>query len=222
MNNSSKLDELANKLRDGEDSALELMFQQFAERLINLARNRIASYYRNKVDAEDVVQSVFKSFLKRYRGEKLLITSGESLWGLLTIITVRKCADRIEHLRAACRNVRREVFFSSIQSSESGSIRQILDREPSHEEAVELSECVEQLFRGLEDDDRAIVEFQLQGYSSSETAAELNRSERTVRRVRARVRNRLLKMLETEVAIGIDTKTETEAENSNPSVEPTK
>ncbi len=214
MNSSSKLDELANKLRAGEDAALELMFQQFAERLVSLARNRIASYYRNKVDAEDVVQSVFKSFLKRYRDEKLQINSGESLWGLLTIITVRKCADRIEYLRAACRNVRREVFFSSKQSAELGSIRHILDREPSHEEAVELSECVEQLFRGLDDDDRAIVEYQLQGYSSGETAAELNRSERTVRRVRARVRSRLLKMLELESLIATD------AESEAPTVDP--
>jgi RNA polymerase sigma-70 factor, ECF subfamily len=225
MNGSSQLDELAKKLRAGEDSALELMFQQFAERLISLARNRIATYYRNKVDAEDVVQSVFKSFLKRYRDEKLQINSGESLWGLLTIITVRKCADRIEHLRAACRNVRREVFFSSKQSTDLGSIRHILDREPAPEEAVELAECVDQLFRGLDPDDCIIVEMQLQGFSATETASMLNRSERTVRRIRARVRNRLLKMLEVEFDIGTASDSELDAEtgteNSNPSIDQT-
>ncbi len=63
------------------------------------------------------------------------------------------------------------------------------------EEAVILAETVEELFRGLDPEDRSIVELQLQGFSSTESATILKRSERTVRRVRARVRNRIGKML---------------------------
>ncbi len=131
MNHPDPFDELASLFRGGTDAALELMFLQFTERLIQLARSRIASYYRNKVDPEDVVQSVFKSFLKRYRSDKFEVTSDDSLWGLLTIITIRKCADRIEYFRAAGRNVRREVSIFQKQASEIGSTRFLLDREPS-------------------------------------------------------------------------------------------
>lgn len=195
MNLPEPFDELSSLFRGGNDAALELMFLQFTERLMQLARSRIASYYRNKVDPEDVVQSVFKSFLKRYRNDKIEINSDDSLWGLLTIITIRKCADRIEYLRAAGRNVRREVSISPKQSQDTGSIRYLLDREPSPEEAVELAEFVEMLFRGIDQVDRPIIEFQLQGFSTKETATMLNRSERTVRRVRARARSRLFKMI---------------------------
>lgn len=195
MNHPDPLDEIASLLRGGSDTALELMFLQFTERLMQLARSRIASYYRSKVDPEDVVQSVFKSFLKRYRNDKVEINSDDSLWGLLTIITIRKCADRIEYLRTAGRNVRREVSITPKQSQDTGSIRYLLDREPSPDEAVELAEFVESLFLGIDQIDRPIIEFQLQGFSTKETATMLNRSERTVRRVRARIRHRLLKML---------------------------
>lgn len=195
MNHPDPIDEIASLLRGGSDAALELMFLQFTERLMQLARSRIASYYRSKVDPEDVVQSVFKSFLKRYRNDKVEINSDDSLWGLLTIITIRKCADRIEYLRTAARNVRREVSITPKQSQDTGSIRYLLDREPSPDEAVELAEFVESLFLGIDQIDRPIIEFQLQGFSTKETATMLNRSERTVRRVRARARSRLLKMI---------------------------
>ncbi|MDZ4848843.1 MAG: ECF-type sigma factor [Pirellulaceae bacterium] len=198
MTTPSKIDMLADKRRVGDDSALELLFQQFAERLINLARRKIATYYRNKVDAEDVVQSVFKSFLRRYRDERLDIRSGDSLWGLLTIITVRKCADRVEQLRASCRDVRREIMFSSNLAHDSGAYQLIVDREPNPYEVVVLAETVEQLFLGFESDDRAIIEFQLQGISTAETAVQLRRAERTVRRIRERVRNRLLRQIENQ------------------------
>jgi hypothetical protein len=50
--------------RDG-DAAREL-FRRFTGQLVTLARRRLDGPLRHKVDSEDVVQSTYKSFFRRY------------------------------------------------------------------------------------------------------------------------------------------------------------
>jgi len=57
-----------------------------------------------------------------------------------------------------------------------------------------LTETVEHLLADLERPEREIVELSLQGYTTPEIATRLERSRRTVRRVRERVRNHLLRL----------------------------
>src|SRR5262249_60734231 len=84
-------------------------FERFTRRLIGLARCNLDARLRHKVDPEDVVQSAYKSFFLRY-GEGTLEAEGwDGLWGLLTLITLRKCAERIRYHRAECRDVAREA-----------------------------------------------------------------------------------------------------------------
>ncbi|MCA9048808.1 MAG: hypothetical protein KDA89_08780 [Planctomycetaceae bacterium] len=189
------INQLVTRLHAGDDAGLELLFQQFAARLITFARGHISTHYRNRVDPEDVVQSVFKSFLDRYRDRKLDIRSGDGLWGLLTVITLRKCADRIVQLRTQCRDVRREVSDAGLADPEGRLYFAAIDRQPTPEEACMLAESVTQLLCGFDPEDRPIVELHLQGYSAAETATLLNRAERSVRRIRERVRQQLLKGL---------------------------
>jgi RNA polymerase sigma-70 factor (ECF subfamily) len=55
---------------------------------------------------------------------------------------------------------------------------------------------VEALLRDLDQDERPIVELSLQGYSTQEISTQLGRAERSVRRLRERVRQRLEQMQE--------------------------
>jgi RNA polymerase sigma-70 factor (ECF subfamily) len=70
----------------------------------------------------------------------------------------------------------------------------IVGREPSPEEAALLAETVEALLRGLDEHERQIIEMSLQGYSTQEISASLGRAERSVRRLRERVRLQLEKV----------------------------
>src|SRR5215831_3904974 len=97
------------RLRDRDDAAARELFQRFTRPLIALAHNRFGAALKGKVDPEDVVQSAYKSFFRRYGEGKLEIVSWNSLWGLLTVITVRKCAERAAYHRVECRDVAREV-----------------------------------------------------------------------------------------------------------------
>jgi RNA polymerase sigma-70 factor (ECF subfamily) len=58
-----------------------------------------------------------------------------------------------------------------------------------------LAETVEALFLAVEDtDERAILELSLQGFTATEISESLGRAERSVRRLRERVRKRLERM----------------------------
>ena len=187
---------LMDRLRSGEDAAAREVFARFASRLAGLARRHLDARLAVKVDPEDVVQSAYKSFFLRQREGGLEVGSWDGLWGLLTMITLRKCADRAAHFRAEKRDVTREVAAAaSASDTDPGPAELALDREPSPDEAAVLAETVEALFRGIADpDERAILELSLQGHTATEISERLGRAERSVRRIRERVRRRLERM----------------------------
>jgi RNA polymerase sigma-70 factor (ECF subfamily) len=114
----------------------------------------------------------------------------KGLWGLLTLITIRKCSDRARYHYAECRDLHREAeAFSGTQSA--SSWLQPPGREPSPDDALLLAETVEELLAGLSESERAIVELTLLGYSTPEISQQLGRAERSVRRIRQHVRMHL-------------------------------
>jgi RNA polymerase sigma-70 factor, ECF subfamily len=185
------------RLHSGEDAAAREVFERFAARLVALARGRFNRLLARKVDPEDVVQSAFRSFFVRQRAGKLAVGGWEGLWNLLTLITLRKCADRAEYFLADRRDAAREATGSA-GGDRPGAWLVALDREPRPEEAVILAETVEHLFREVSGHERPILELSLQGYTVPEISVRLGRAERSVRRLRERIRNRLERLQEAD------------------------
>ena len=186
---------LMGRLRSGEDAAAREVFVRFAARLAGLARSHLDARLAVKVDPEDVVQSAYKSFFLRQRDGHLDVGTWDGLWGVLTMITLRKCADRAAYYRAEKRNVGRETPGGAAGDSAPAVIDLALDREPLPDEAAALAETVDALFRAIDDpDERAILELSLQGHTATEISEQLGRAERSVRRLRERVRKRLERM----------------------------
>ncbi len=182
--------EFLTRLRAGDSAAPRELFQRFTLPLIALARCRFSPPVGHKVDPEDVVQSTYKSFFRRYGNGNLEIGNWNSLWGLLTRITLRKCAERVAYHRAECRDAAREV--SGMQAGDDGvRALEAFSREPTPLEAALLSEAVERLLAGLDENERPIIELSLLGCTTQEISQRLGHPERTVRRVRERVRHRL-------------------------------
>jgi RNA polymerase sigma-70 factor, ECF subfamily len=178
------------RLRAGDEEAARAVFQRFVRKLIRLAGKQFDSVLRRKVDPEDVVQSAYKSFFLRYGEGKLDVQDWGSLWGLLTVITLRKCLDRVAYHRAERRNVEREA---TAQPGATGTEPwwEAVSREPTPEEATVLAETVEQLLRELPATERPVFELSLQGYTTREISEQLGRAERSVRRLREQIRRRL-------------------------------
>jgi RNA polymerase sigma-70 factor (ECF subfamily) len=154
-----------------------------------LARQRLDRRVRPKVDAEDVLQSAFRSFFTRAARGQFELANWEALWGLLAAITISKCARRAEHFRAAKRDVDRELA-----SAATGE--ELLASEPTPEEAAVLAETVEELLRGLEPHEQEMITLFLQGHSVPEISRKVDWAERTVHRLLARTRKRLDRMRE--------------------------
>jgi RNA polymerase sigma-70 factor (ECF subfamily) len=184
-------------LRQADPQAASALVRRFADRLTALARTRLGERLRAKVDADDVVQSAYRTFFRRHAGGEFELDGWDGLWALLTVLTVRKCGRWRQHFQAAARDVRREVPAGG-SSSDAAPVLQALAREPAPDEAAALAEMVEGLLRGLRPRDRDVLSLRLQGYTPAETAARLRLPERTVFRILDRVKDRLRRLRDEE------------------------
>src|SRR5262245_46342185 len=97
--------ELLQRVEAGDSEAAAAVFDRYIERLLALARARINAQLRRRVDADDVVQSAYRSFfVHAENGEYSLGESGD-LWRLLAQITINKLYSQVEKHTAARRNV---------------------------------------------------------------------------------------------------------------------
>jgi RNA polymerase sigma-70 factor (ECF subfamily) len=193
MNQSGSFADVMKRLRRGDPDAARQVFERFAHRLVILARDQFDSGLRCHIDPEDIVQSVYRSFFRRYADGQFIVGDWEGLWGLLTVITVRKCLNREKYLRRDRRDVRREVSLD-FALEQAGEIREALARDPTPAEAALLAETLERLMRDLDGHDRTILTLSLQGYTSAEISDQIGRSRRTVQRVLERVKYQLTRM----------------------------
>jgi len=182
---------LMTRLRAGDDPAAAVVVNRFAERLMALARTHLDHRLRQKIDPEDILQSVYLSFFRRHIRGDFQLADWDDLWSLLTVLTLRKCNRWTERFQAERRDVDRERSLDAL--GELGGW-EALDREPTPAEAAILTDAVEHLLRHLEERDRAIVALTLQGHPAAEVARQLGRPERTVFRVLERVKKRLRRL----------------------------
>jgi RNA polymerase sigma-70 factor (ECF subfamily) len=193
MSSEQSFVETMARIRAGDQDATTAVFQRFAHRLLALAQSRLDQLTRQKTDPEDVLQSVFLSFFRRMSDKQWQLDSWDSLWGLLAMITVRKCGHRVDYFRAACRDVQREVCADNTWDSSAHAHEPASD-DPTPSAAAMLAETVEHLLEGMEPRDRRIVEMSLEGYTSAEIGEQVGCTERTVYRILERVRNQLRRM----------------------------
>jgi RNA polymerase sigma-70 factor (ECF subfamily) len=182
--------ELMARWRDGDQEAAGELFERYAERLVALARSRLAAWLARHVDAEDVVQSAYRSFFTGARAGRFSLRRSGDLWRLLVAITLHKLQHQVERHTAGKRAADRECHFGT-EAGVPGLQGQLLAREPTPAEAAALADTLERLLRGLEPPQRRMVELRLQGCGLEEIAAEVRRSERTVRRLLERVKEQL-------------------------------
>jgi RNA polymerase sigma-70 factor (ECF subfamily) len=189
MSSEDSFQDLMARLQAGDQGAASRIFELFARRLVGLARSRLTPSVRAKVDPEDIVQSALRSFFVGQGEGDYQFSGWNDLWNLLAVITLRKCGKRVDYYRAARRDIGREAAPPTLEDSV--ATWEPLAREPTPSEAVMLLDVTESLLRSLGQRDRQILELTLQGANSQQLSAKLGCSERTVERVRERIRKSL-------------------------------
>jgi RNA polymerase sigma-70 factor (ECF subfamily) len=193
MSQDSGFEDLMARLRAGDEEAAALVYHRYVPQLIAVARSRLDRRIRPKVDPEDIMQSVFRSFFVRHADGQFDLHNWDSLLGMLTLITVRKCGHRAKHFRTARRDVQREVHAGTADDP-AGSPVEPSSAEPTPPEKAIMAEIVEELLHGLDDSEQPVLLLSLQGYTVAEISAQVGRTERTVQRVLQRLRKRLERM----------------------------
>ena len=180
-------------LAQGDETGAEVVFHRFAGQLMVQAKQRLNPRLRQKIDPEDVVQSVFKSFFRRQADQPFDLENWESLWGLLLQITIRKCHRWVEHYGTHRRNLGAEV--STTPTDKSSMNFEAEGHEPRPSEIAVLNEMLDGLQQGLEPVEWEILSLRLQDYTVPEISVKVQRSERTVGRLLQRIRQHLAKQL---------------------------
>lgn len=182
--------DLLERLESGDAEAAALVFDRYARRLIGLSRRQLDKRVRGKVDADDVVNSVIRTFCRRAAERSFDLDGPDSLWALLVEIALRKCGRWNRHFHTRKRDVRRERIPPPLADSDCAV--EPLDRAgPRPEDEIVLRETVEHLLSGLDDRTRTVCEMRLQGYEIKEIAAAVNCTEATINRKIRNIKDRM-------------------------------
>lgn len=183
-------------LRGGDEEALRAFWAEYAAPLIRLAGQNLQQKLRRRVDPEDVVQSALRTFLRRAKSDDFDLPGHDDLWGLLCAITLNKARGQARFHGREKRSMDREQALGPVDDR-GATTPEPVSREPSPLESAALVDLVEQVVSGAKDEEEAkLVLLKLEGFSHDEIAERCACSERTVRRILGRVRERLEVMLE--------------------------
>ena len=151
---------------------------------------QISPKLARRVDAEDIVQSTYRSLFVRLKNGEFELGSGRDLWNLLVTIVLNKVRRQAKFHRATRRNMASE---QSVRHE--GLETPVADDGPGPEDAAILVDELEHFLAKLPPRDRPIVELRLQGCSTAEIAEATGRAERSVRRIVERARGWLEKLV---------------------------
>jgi eukaryotic-like serine/threonine-protein kinase len=173
--------ELLRRYQEDESHAAREMFDRYVARLVALARQKLSAKLRRRIDAEDIVQSAYRSFFLHAENDEYVLKNVGDLWRLLAQITLHKLYGQIEKHTAARRNVAHE------DSGGDAPQRNAAAPNPTPVEAIALVEQLRFVLDRLTPDQRTTFVEQLQGKSVDQIAATLQKSPRTVRRLLAEI-----------------------------------
>lgn len=192
--------DLLARCRQGDQAASNAIFHRYVNRLVAFARTRLSAKLAQRVDPEDVVQSVYRSFFTRARDGQYTLDSSGDLWRLLATITINKLHKQVEFHSAQKRSFDREQSLSAEDSLGNFPAEQ-LAREPLPDEAMAAVEELQRVMEKLSPLQRRMLELHLQGHDVAEVAEAVQRSERAVRRLLALVKQQLADRA-TQLAVG--------------------
>ena len=181
-------------LKEGDSTAAQPLWERYFHQLVHLARNRLRGAPRRAADEEDVALSAFESFCRRAaQGRFPRLDDRDDLWRLLLVFTARKAAHLIRDENRGRRGggkVSPEADLPNSAEEGEAALARVIGNEPTPELAAQVAEeCCRLLDKLADDDLRSIAVWQMEGYTVPEIAAKLGRSERTVARKLAVIRD---------------------------------
>jgi RNA polymerase sigma factor (sigma-70 family) len=179
----------------GNDEVVAEFWQHYGDGLQRLAASRMAPALRQRVGAEDIVQSVCRTFFRRSREGEFEFGAMDDLWRLLCAITLTKVRQHARFHYQEKRQLSRERPLDDARPGSDARPVDVAAAGPTPAEVVEFTDQLQHLLAGLSDEERQMVQLRIEGRQQAEIAEELGCSERTVRRLFSGVKTRWEQML---------------------------
>jgi RNA polymerase sigma-70 factor (ECF subfamily) len=181
---------LLRRLRSGSEDAATQLYLRYAHRLRGLVRAQSSPDLARRVEAEEIVQSIFGSFFRGAGNGYYDVPGGEDLWKLFLVIALNKIRAKGAFHRAAKRDLRRTTE---------------LDERPEFQELADdqdtaaltfLRLAVQEAMDRLLPHHRQVVTLCIEGHDVADVARQMGRSKRTVERLLQEARKHLAHLLQ--------------------------
>jgi RNA polymerase sigma factor (sigma-70 family) len=184
------------QLVEGDERVVAEFWDLYGARLQRLADKHLAARLQRRLGPEDIVQSACRTFLRRAQRGEFHLSDVESLWRLISAITLTKVRQKARYHSRDKRAIDREAHRNADTDSQPGLEQYVSTGEPSPEEAADFADQLEHLLSEMDEEEKQLVQLKLQNHTNLEIADHMGCSERTVRRILSRVKSRLRKALE--------------------------
>jgi DNA-directed RNA polymerase specialized sigma24 family protein len=151
-------------------------WQELFDALAALARKKLGHLQQQVANEEDIACSVLRSYFRGVEEGRFLVPQDDhfSLWPLLSLIAIRKCADLVAYLKAQKRDISRVT---------QAELDDIVGKAASPSSIVEHQERRQSWLDALPDEDlRQMAQWKMEGFTNKEIAAKLDRVDRSVER----------------------------------------
>ena len=119
MENPVSVTQMIHQLRSDDprerDEAARLVWEHYFRDLLALAQRQLSWKIRRKVDAEDLLQSVYASVCRRQQRGDFDLYDRDDFWKLLLTVTLNKARNAAKWHQRARRDVGREVSLDSAE-----------------------------------------------------------------------------------------------------------
>lgn len=170
------------------DAATEL-YLRYAHRLRALASAQTSDDLAQRVDPDDIVQSVFRTFFRRAAAGEYDVPDGDELWKLFLVIGLNKVRAVAAHHKAAKRDVRKTT------SAEALAATAAQPNTTSDDDLRELQLTIDELLAPLPPGHREIILLRVAGHEVAEIATKVGRAKRSVERILQEFRKALSNVL---------------------------
>jgi RNA polymerase sigma factor (sigma-70 family) len=174
---------LLRRLKAGEEDAATDLYQRYAARLLNLAAAQTSSDLKQRVDPEDIVQSVFRTFFRRASLGEYVVPDGDELWKLFLVIALNKIRAVGGYHKAAKRDVRQTTGGETSTSDAAVTPDDVAYRT--------LQLTIDELLAPLPGVQQEIIRLRIDGHEVAEIAGKVGRAKRSVERILQEFRQRL-------------------------------
>lgn len=177
------------RYRRGDNDAATELYLRYANRLRALSMARTSEALKTRVDSEDVVQSVFRTFFRRVSKGQYDVPEGNELWKLLLVIGLNKIRAMAIYHGAGKRDVAKTMQLESGAELPAGEV------DSDGESLSVLRMTIEELLGQLPAQYREIVDQRIAGFEVREIAEATKRSKRTVERILQAFREKLSELI---------------------------